>query len=250
MDSLPTQIFSSTHHRMKEYLKLVLNSALHLESVTEDALDLSRLENNKFSLFKEVFDLRTAVSEVCEIMKFPIQQKKLQFELNFSDSVPEKILSDKKRFKQVLFNLMGNAIKFTFEGFIKVNVDFNENQGQLKTEVQDSGLGIKQDDLIKLFKFFGCLSKSKDVNRGGMGFGLTISQMIIRQLGGEIAVSSVPNEGSNFSFTIPIDNEALKEFTQQENMANHDSGTNQPELLKVTTDDKDERGFHSNLFEN
>lgn len=84
---------------MKEYLKLVLNSALHLESVTEDALDLSRLENNKFSLFKEVFDLRTAVSEVCEIMKFPIQQKKLQFELNFSENVPEKIFSDKKRFK-------------------------------------------------------------------------------------------------------------------------------------------------------
>lgn len=91
--------------------------------------------------------------------------------------MPETILSDLKRFKQILYNLVGNASKFTFEGSIVVSVSFKE--GVLESEVQDSGIGISQDDLSKLFKFFGSLTKSKDINRGGMGLGLTISKLIL-----------------------------------------------------------------------
>jgi signal transduction histidine kinase len=87
-------------------------------------------------------------------------------------------MSDQKRYKQVLFNLLGNAIKFTYKGHIIVNIDFQD--GVLLSEVQDSGIGIKQDDLNKLFKFFGQCTKSKNMNRGGMGLGLTISKMIIQ----------------------------------------------------------------------
>lgn len=115
------------------------------------------------------------------------------------------IFSDLKRFKQVLFNLIGNAIKFTFRGKIIVSIAFNEKESTVISEVEDTGIGIKQSDLLKLFHFFGTLSKTKDINRGGMGLGLTISKMIIRQLGGEIAVSSQPNVGSKFTFTIPVE---------------------------------------------
>ena len=77
----------------------------------------------------------------------------------------------------MLFNLLGNAIKFTFRGGIKIRVDFkNEN---LITSVEDTGIGIGNEDLEKLFKFFGCISKSRDINRGGMGLGLSISKMIL-----------------------------------------------------------------------
>jgi len=74
----------------------------------------------------------------------------------------------------------------------------------LRTDVKDTGIGIKPEDLLKLFRFFGTLSKSKDINRGGMGLGLTISKMIVNELGGEINVDSKPNEGSTFSFTFPV----------------------------------------------
>ena len=77
--------------------------------------------------------------------------KKLSLEVNVNSQVPQSVFSDKKRFKQILFNLMGNAIKFTFEGKISINLTFDEPKSQLKTEVEDSGIGIKAEDLLKLF---------------------------------------------------------------------------------------------------
>ncbi|TNV84819.1 hypothetical protein FGO68_gene3927 [Halteria grandinella] len=191
--------------KLNKLLNIVKNSSYHLQSVIEDALDISRLENNQFQIFKESMDVRAVVEQVCEIMKFQVQEKGLQFSVNVANSVPNTFLSDIKRVKQVLFNLLGNAIKFTFSGRISVNVDFDEETNQLTGKVSDTGLGIKEADLEKLFKFFGCLVTTKDINRGGMGLGLTISKMIIQQLGGDISVESIPGVGSTFTFTIPIE---------------------------------------------
>lgn len=103
----------------------------------------------------------------------------------------------------MLFNLIGNAIKFTFEGGISLSV--RQERGLLITDVMDTGIGIRQDDLSKLFRFFGTLTKAKDINRGGMGLGLTISKMIVMQLGGEIEVESRYMHGSRFTFSIPLE---------------------------------------------
>jgi len=130
---------------MSNLLKLVLNAALHLESVIEDALDLSRIENNKFALVKENFDVVEAVDEVCDIMRFQIESKSLHLYVSISESVPQIIYSDKKRFKQVLFNLIGNAAKFTYSGGITVNVSTKGKK--LFTSITDSGIGIKEEDL-------------------------------------------------------------------------------------------------------
>ncbi|TNV85960.1 hypothetical protein FGO68_gene11327 [Halteria grandinella] len=194
-----------TGERMQNYLKVVLNSSMHLQSVIEDALDISRLENNKFTLYKEQFDIRAAVNEVCEIMKFQIDQKSLGMEIQINPRIPLKIYTDQKRFKQVLFNLIGNAIKFTYTGSITVNLSTDEDSNSLVADVIDTGIGIKPEDLMKLFQFFGTLSKTKDINRGGMGLGLTISKMIVQQLGGEMTVTSKPDQGSKFTFTLPLD---------------------------------------------
>lgn len=99
---------------------------------------------------------------------------------------------------------MGNALKFTFTGCIRVEISYEIDTKTLLCAVKDTGIGIKEADIDKLFKFFGCLATSKDINKGGMGLGLTISKMIIQSLGGDITVESEPTVGSTFIFTLPI----------------------------------------------
>ncbi|TNV84684.1 hypothetical protein FGO68_gene9919 [Halteria grandinella] len=191
------------------FINIALNSSMHLENVIEDALDISRLENNKFQMFKETFEVRDCVKQVLDIMKFQVEQKGLVLQKEIGREVPMRIQTDQKRLKQVLFNLLGNAIKFTFQGIIKIGINFDEQNQALKVKVIDTGVGIQPEDQNKLFKFFGCLTKTKDINRGGMGLGLTISKMIVQQLGGEIKVKSTPQVGSEFSFWIPVENNVL-----------------------------------------
>ena len=99
--------------------------------------------------------------------------------LKISRSVPSVIFSDQKRLKQVLFNLIGNALKFTYKGGITLNLKYDSRTSQLTVSVRDTGIGIKPEDLAKLFHFFGQVSSSKSINKSGMGLGLTISKMII-----------------------------------------------------------------------
>lgn len=104
--------------KLLRLVKIVHNSSQHLEHVIDDALDMSRLENNKFEIMKANFDLREALGEVYDLMKFQVDEKKLEFKLEVHTKVPKMIYSDKKRIKQVLFNIVGNALKFTFKGGI------------------------------------------------------------------------------------------------------------------------------------
>lgn len=122
-------------------------------------------------------------------MSFQLGAKGLSLNLQVAANVPTQVLTDIKRFKQILFNLMGNAAKFTFQGGLTVRVGFQDHH-LLVSEVEDTGIGIKYEDLNRLFRFFGCLAKSRDINRGGMGLGLTISKMILQQLKGDITVES------------------------------------------------------------
>ena len=147
-----------TPARFSKLIKIVLNSSIHLQNVIEDALDISRLENNNFRLFLEMFDLRATLNEVCDIMRFQIEQKKLQLNLFIDKDVPRKVYCDAKRYKQVLFNMIGNAVKFTFKGSISVRIGFDDNV--LTTIVEDTGIGMKEEDLQKLFRFFGYLQSS------------------------------------------------------------------------------------------
>ena len=105
----------------------------------------------------------------------------------------------------MLFNLLGNAVKFTFKGQVTLTLDFDELSKMLQVDVEDTGVGIKPEDLSRLFKFFSCILRTKDCNRGGMGLGLTISKMIVQELGGEFTVSSTYGLGSKFSFTLLMD---------------------------------------------
>ena len=126
-----------------------MNSSLHLQNLIEDSLDMTRIENNKFEVNCEFFDVRKAVKEVAQIMEFQVIQKGINITIDINNDVPNYLKSDQKRFKQVLFNLIGNAVKFTFKGFIKIQVKYEHEK--LITSVQDTGIGIKQEEINKLF---------------------------------------------------------------------------------------------------
>ena len=111
------------YERLSKYLKIIYNSSIHLQNVIDNALDISRIENNQFQLFLEVYEIRKSIEKVFEIMDFQIEQKGLRLLLEVDDSVPLMIKSDRKRIKQVLFNLIGNAVKYTLRGEITVTVE-------------------------------------------------------------------------------------------------------------------------------
>lgn len=193
-------------NKITGFLKIALNASIHLENVIKDALDITKIEFNKFTLFKKRFDIRTAVKEVADIMNFQMEQKNLAFDLKFSNTVPKSIYSDEKRIKQVLFNLLGNAIKFTFSGKIEIIINYDQSEKVLHIMILDSGIGLRIEDHGKLFRFFGKFIESDDddKNNGGMGLGLSITKKLINELGGQIKVESLPDIGSKFSFSIPL----------------------------------------------
>jgi signal transduction histidine kinase len=140
-------------------------------------------------------------------MTFTLEQKNIRLDLDVDASVPQTIYSDPKRIKQVLFNLVGNAAKFTYNGVITMAMTFVSATKNLVVHVRDTGIGMSEGDLAKLFQFFGQAESSKDINRNGMGLGLTISKIIVNQLGGNIDVRSKPGHGSDFFFNISLEEE-------------------------------------------
>ncbi|CDW74661.1 multi-sensor hybrid histidine kinase [Stylonychia lemnae] len=187
-------------------LKVIINSTIHLSLIIEDALDMSRIENNKFEINYSLFNLKNTIDEVIDIMKFQADLKGLKIISNIDASLPQTVYTDEKRYKQVLFNLIGNAMKFTLKGSITVKVTLIQADF-IQTKVIDTGIGISTPDLKKLFCQFGKLTSPNKLNQCGMGLGLSISKQIIEQLGGQISVKSQVCKGSSFKFTIKLESQ-------------------------------------------
>lgn len=132
--------------RLTHYLNIVRSSSIHLENVVNDALDITRIENHKFEIQKDYFAIKDMVQEVCDLMRFQFDSKNLTLKVNVESSVPLKIYSDAKRLKQVLYNLIGNALKFTFKGSVSLRVSFESLSDRLSCSVLDTGVGIKKAD--------------------------------------------------------------------------------------------------------
>ena len=150
-------------------------------------------------------------------MEFQANLKRLSLSLTISKDVPEKVYTDEKRYKQILFNLVGNALKFTYRGFVDIKISLKDNN--LVTQVRDSGIGIKENDINKLFRFFGKLDEVKNNSKGEIGLGLTISKLIVEHLNGNIYVDSKENKGSCFTFVLPIEKsstQSLFDVSQEE----------------------------------
>jgi signal transduction histidine kinase len=177
----------------------VRNSANHLLDLINDVIDVSKIETGKAELSIDEFNLSALVQNVKDTFAIATTEKGFKMSLD----IPEELVvkSDERRVKQIIVNLVSNAVKFTEKGEIAIRAA--EKNGMVKVSVRDSGIGMKKDDIEKLFKAFSRISTEGRVIEG-TGLGLYLSQKLAGLLGGEISAESKFGKGSTFTFTLPL----------------------------------------------
>ena len=194
--------------KIKECIEQIGNASSHLLSLINDVLDFSKIESGNLELSNDAFELSVAMHEVINLIYQRCHEKSIDFTTNI-ESLPNLVIAgDKLRLKQVLINLLGNAVKFTNHyGTIQFMVDIYEQEAQeisLRFSVRDNGIGIVEEQIPNLFNAFEQGDKSISVKYGGTGLGLAICQKIVKAMGGTITVESVLHHGSAFSFAIKV----------------------------------------------
>jgi len=189
----------------QEYNATIINSGESLLTVINDILDFSKIESGKMDIEHEEFNLRHAVESVMDIFTPRLAKMRIDLIYELETNVPQHIIGDSLRLKQILINLIGNAIKFTSKGeiFVKISVDEHiENDYEIRFDVHDTGIGIPKDKLSQLFQAFSQVDSSTSRKYGGTGLGLAICTRLVELMNGEISVTSTDGKGSVFSFTI------------------------------------------------
>jgi signal transduction histidine kinase/ActR/RegA family two-component response regulator len=203
--------------KQREMLLLINYSGETLLNLINDVLDLSKLEAGKFNIVNNDFDLENMVKSCLGMFETQAMNKAIELEYEIEKQVPKTLFSDENRVKQILINLLSNAMKFTHKGGIKVKVSVLKNTtngSEIEFQVQDTGIGIPKDKQHKLFNAFEQADDSLTREYGGTGLGLTISKELSELLGGSISVESASGEGSIFSFTI-VARESSKEIAKE-----------------------------------
>ena len=193
----------------RDYISTVLDAAVTLMGLLNDILDFSKIEAGKVELDPAPFDIRDCLGNMMKTLAVRAHGKGLELALSIDQSVPQAFVADSGRLRQVLVNLVGNAIKFTEEGEVVVEVaaqPHGDTQSHLQFVVRDTGIGIPADKLKVVFEEFEQVDKSTTRRYGGTGLGLAISSRIAELMGGRISVTSTVDRGSTFSFevTLPI----------------------------------------------
>jgi signal transduction histidine kinase/CheY-like chemotaxis protein len=190
----------------REYTEIIQSSGENLLGVINDILDFSKIESGKLELEEKDFDLRTCIEEVLDVFAPKASTIGLDLIYQMDDDVPEQIIGDSLRLRQILLNLVGNATKFTHQGeiFLGVHLRKKENtQLILEFDVRDTGIGIPEDKLNRLFKAFSQVDASTTRKYGGTGLGLAITEKLVKIMGGQIWIESAIGKGTTFFFTLP-----------------------------------------------
>lgn len=199
--------FTELTPEQDEYLGSIETSAESLLSLINDILDLSKIESGKIELEYLDFSLRKSIQDVISTQISRIHQKHLQISTDVEEALPELLLGDQLRIKQILLNLLGNAVKFTQQGGITIAAVMTSqinDQCTVRITVSDTGIGIAEDALDKVFAPFTQADNSTTRQFGGTGLGLTICQSLAELMGGRIWAESVAGEGSSFHLELPF----------------------------------------------
>jgi signal transduction histidine kinase/CheY-like chemotaxis protein len=212
-----TQLLLDTdlQEEQKEFARTIQASGEALLTLINDILDFSKIEAGKLTLESIPFDLRTVASEVVAILSPKATDKKIALTLSYPDAVPRQFLGDPGRLRQVLLNLLGNAVKFTDKGSARLEVEawtppdlkdgsYRSTASGLLVRIVDSGIGIPADKQKQLFEKFTQADSSTTRRFGGTGLGLAISKSLVEMMGGHICVKSEEGRGSEFYFSLPL----------------------------------------------
>jgi signal transduction histidine kinase len=186
----------------------IKEASSHLIGVINDILDMSKIEAGKLELFPTYFSFKSMVDRVRSMMSFRIDERHQKFTIKIDERIPDRLYGDDQRLTQVITNLLSNAVKFTpEEGSIELRFDLaDENDGfcTIHGEMADTGIGITEDQIARLFDSFEQADSSTSRRYGGTGLGLAISKNILEMIGGSIEVESTPGEGSTFIFEMKV----------------------------------------------
>jgi signal transduction histidine kinase/ligand-binding sensor domain-containing protein/CheY-like chemotaxis protein len=190
-----------------EYTNAIINSGEALLLVINDVLDFSKIESGKLELDPQKFNLNTCLNDVLNLFKFKAAETGIALDYCVENDLPEYVIADSLRLRQILTNLVGNAVKFTHTGSVSVHVKLikHEDRNQILFDVIDTGIGIDKGQVEKLFQAFKQVDSSIARKYGGSGLGLVICDRLVQLMGGHVTVESRPGEGSTFSFTISFD---------------------------------------------
>jgi signal transduction histidine kinase/CheY-like chemotaxis protein/HPt (histidine-containing phosphotransfer) domain-containing protein len=191
----------------REYLLMAKSSGQSLLGVINDILDFSKVESGKLELDEIDFDLHDCVTETMKSLALKAHEKGLELVCGIADDVPQRVMGDPGRLRQILLNLVGNAVKFTDKGEVTVKVmaaNGPEHLPELRFTVSDTGIGIPRDKQHLLFGVFSQVDSSSTRRFGGAGLGLAICLRLVRLMGGRIWVESDAGQGSQFRFTMPL----------------------------------------------
>lgn len=196
-------------HEQQRYLNAIQHAGKGLQEVINDVLEFSRIEAGKLTLSPAPFELESLVQDACAIYEFEARNKRIELGGLIAEGTPLRLVGDVNRIRQVLLNLLSNALKYTEQGFVHINVQLTDqilsDKLVLRFEVEDSGVGITAQDQHKLFQIFSQLGIGHHQRSGGSGLGLVISQQIVELMGGEMGVQSEYGRGSCFWFTLPLE---------------------------------------------
>ncbi len=190
----------------REYLELAQVSARSLLHVIDDILDFSKIEARRLEIRPERFRLRQMIEDAVRSFEPQAQERGLALELDLAPEVPPEMVADGARLRQVIVNLVGNALKFTHRGHVRVTAGCEPHPGgpRLVVTVADTGVGIPTEKLGSIFEPFAQADGSITRKYGGTGLGLSISTRLAQLMGGELSVESRPGEGSRFTFRVPV----------------------------------------------
>ena len=192
----------------KASIEAIYYSSEHLLQIVNEVLDYSRIVSGKFTFEKKPFNMNSLLTEVAATMKLQAIEKNIQLEYTNEESYPILYLGDAFRLKQILYNLIGNAIKFTNEGSISLEVDskVDDQSTRFMFRINDSGIGISEEDLKRIFNEFEQADSSAQHPKGGTGLGLNIVKGLVEQQGGTLMAKSILDKGSAFIVTLIFEN--------------------------------------------
>ncbi|MCI8669308.1 MAG: response regulator [Lachnospiraceae bacterium] len=206
---------------IREYAQNIQSASTNLLSLINDILDFSKIESGKMEIVDDTYEVSSLLNDMVNMIRMRAEQKGLQFDVKVDRNIPVELYGDEVRIRQTVVNILTNAVKYTRQGGVSFNVSgekTSEDTIVLKYEVRDTGIGIREEDINKLFHDFERLDLNENRDIEGTGLGLAITYRLVEQMNGRLDVTSVYGEGSVFTITLPqkiINQEHIGDFEEK-----------------------------------